>query len=353
MSHNSFIDFYKQQILPKLTFSLIYKNVDFTFHRGKYWRGRCPLHQGDNPTAFCVNAETLAWNCFTRCGKGSALAFINGGSEPKGKDFVSIVYELADLVNTPKPRKFFASHKDLDDTSSRNSSNNHNKPFVINELSIQTIEQSFTKYTYGINLKEKLQQFQSALPGSLGEKYLLHRKIPLYLAQQYGVGYAIPGTWPHKSRDWKWGRLVFPHTNPNGEIINLYGRAVGSTTHVPKELRHDHLPGSKAYFNGQLMKNTDKVFICEGPFDAISLAAAGYPNSVAIFGINGWRWDWSKNTNQLIFALDNDQAGTQWKDLARQACLRGKQVSFLSPESYGNNKDINEAWMAGVLNVGL
>lgn len=56
------------------------------------------------------------------------------------------------------------------------------------------------------------------MPGSLGEKYLRRRGIPLELAQAYGVGYAACGKWPHLAkgrlvRQWKWGRLVFPHTN--------------------------------------------------------------------------------------------------------------------------------------------
>jgi len=42
----------------------------------------------------------------------------------------------------------------------------------------------------------------------------------------------------------------------------------------------------------------------------------------------------------------------QWRQLAHQAALRGKQVALLPPEAYGGYKDVNEAWAAGVLAVG-
>jgi len=67
----------------------------------------------------------------------------------------------------------------------------------------------------------------------------------------------------------------------------------------------------------------------------------------------GWRWDWVRQVRELGFALDADAAGQQqWRQLARQAALRGKSVVGLPPEAYGEHKDANEAWAAGVLAVG-
>jgi len=206
------------------------------------------------------------------------------------------------------------------------------------------------------DLPELLQSYQKVLPGSLGEEYLKRRGISLEVAQRYGVGYAAPGKWAHPARDWKWGRIVFPHTDPEGQLINLYGRAVGgSSTHevVPKSKRHDHLPGDKGYFNATaLQAGEEPLFVCEGAFDALSLIAAGYPRVVAIYGVDGWRWEWARDVRELVFAMDADEAGGKWRELARQALLRGKKVAFLPAEAYGRHKDVNEAWAAGVLQVG-
>jgi DNA primase len=196
--------------------------------------------------------------------------------------------------------------------------------------------------------------FQGALPGSRGEAYLQQRGIPLTLALQCGVGYAAPGTWPHPARDWRGGRVVFPHTTPDGRLVNLYGRAVGTAEQVPKAKRHDHLPGAKGYFNAAaLQEDAGPLWVCEGAFDALALLAAGVPRVVAIFGVQGWRWDWAREVREFVFALDADAAGQQqWRQLARQAALRGKRVAVLPTAAYGGYKDVNEAWAVGMLAMG-
>ncbi len=71
---------------------------------------------------------------------------------------------------------------------------------------------------------------------------------------------------------------------------------------------------------------------------------------MAIFGVQGWRWDWAREVHELVFALDADAAGQQqWRQLARQAALRGKRVAALPVAAYGGFKDVNEAWAAGML----
>ena len=204
------------------------------------------------------------------------------------------------------------------------------------------------------DLAQQLAAFQAALPSSHGEAYLHQHGIPLALAQQLGVGYAAPDTWPHAARDWCGGRVVFPHTTPEGRLVNLYGRAVGTEEQVPKGQRHDHLPGAKGYFNAPaLQASTGPLWVCEGAFDALALLAAGVPRVMAIYGVQGWRWDWGRDVRELIFALDADTAGQQqWQVLARQAALRGKRVAVLPVAAYGGYKDVNEAWAAGVLAIG-
>ena len=104
---------------------------------------------------------------------------------------------------------------------------------------------------------------------------------------------------------------------------------------------------------GCLQAGREPLWVCEGAFDALALLAAGVQRVVAIFGVQGWRWDWAREVRELVFALDADTAGQQqWRQLARQAALRGKRVAVLPPEAYGGHKDVNEAWVAGTLAVG-
>ena len=102
-----------------------------------------------------------------------------------------------------------------------------------------------------------------------------------------------------------------------------------------------------------LQAGAGPLWVCEGPFDALALLAVGVPRVVAIFGVQGWRWEWAREVRELVFALDADAAGQQqWRQLDRQAALRGKQVAVLESTAYGGYKDVHEAWMAGVLRVG-
>jgi len=196
-------------------------------------------------------------------------------------------------------------------------------------------------------LRKQWKRFQDCLPGSWGERFLQMRGIPIQLAFRYGLGYAPPGEWPHRARDWKWGRLVVPHTNPDGEVMSLYGRAVGRDAQVPRGVRHDHLPGAKGYFNASSLNlGSGPVYVCEGPFDALSLIAAGCSRALATFGARSWRWDWARSVDHLILALDRDSAGQEAENmLARGALTRGKKVSSLCWGSSDPSKDVNEWWV--------
>ncbi len=44
---------------------------------GKEQIGPCPLHRGDNPTAFHLNTKINRWKCFTRCGHGDIIDFVS------------------------------------------------------------------------------------------------------------------------------------------------------------------------------------------------------------------------------------------------------------------------------------
>jgi hypothetical protein len=162
--------------------------------------------------------------------------------------------------------------------------------------------------------------------------------------------------WPNKKNGktvmaWKRGRVVFPHSDPGGRVVNLYGRAIG-VDDVPAKLKHTHLPGPRGIFNAPACQE-DTVFICEGPFDALSLISAGYTNAIAIFGASGLRWEWMK-AKKLVFCLDQDATGARsWQELAMEAKLRGKQVYWLDEEVYQGCKDLNEVWVnTGLIKVG-
>ena len=299
---------------------------------GHVLRALCPYHGSDHQRSLRVTVATGRFVCFA-CGAWGYLAEARERWREERQQQTALRRPPARLQRVPRQQRA---------PQSANTRQSIPRPPALREPTPARPD-----------LAQQLTAFQAALPGSRGEAYLRQRGLPLALAQQLGVGYAAPGTWPHPARDWRGGRVVFPHTTPEGGLVNLYGRAVGTAEEVPKAKRHDHLPGEKGYFNAAALQQGDGLlWVCEGAFDALALLAAGYSRVVAIFGVHGWQWDWVRQVRELVFALDADAAGQQqWRALARQAALRGKRVAVLEPAAYGGYKDVNDAWIAGVLRL--
>jgi hypothetical protein len=49
--------------------------------------------------------------------------------------------------------------------------------------------------------------------------------------------------------------------------------------------------------------------VCAGALDAPALLAAGMPRVLAIFGVQGLRWECAQEVRELVFALDADATG--------------------------------------------
>lgn len=290
---------------------------------GKYLRYFCPIHGSDNQRSLQVNPDNGHFRCYS-CGAWGYLE----------------EYRRSDLQSRPEKQRNDGQRK----FSLKIKEAAHPGYIVSNKQ----VEENSHKPELMVSVKA----YQDYLPNSWGEEYLKRRGISHETAGRYNVGYSPFGNWLHKGRDWKFGRLVFPHTNSDGGIVNLYGRAVGSDNKVPREVRHDHLPGAKGVFNGKALLS-DTVFICEGVFDALSLISAGYENACAIFGIYGIRWEWIKS-RRIVFCLDNDSAGSESRSsLCWEGSVRGKDVYFLSEKTYGGYKDLNELWVGeGGIDVG-
>ena len=111
----------------------------------------------------------------------------------------------------------------------------------------------------------------------------------------------------------------------------------------------------KGYFNAAaLHPGAGPLWVCEGAFDALALLAAGIPPVMALYGVQSWCWAWARDVRTLVFALAAAAAREQpWRELARQAALRGKQVAAVPAAAYGGCKDASEAWAAGGLHLGV
>jgi 5S rRNA maturation endonuclease (ribonuclease M5) len=75
----------------------------------KSGRSACPIHKGDNKTAFSVSNDGQAWKCHTKCDCGGDIfTFIEkleGVSNPQAKIRVQEIFGLSDEAAKPKPKQ--------------------------------------------------------------------------------------------------------------------------------------------------------------------------------------------------------------------------------------------------------
>lgn len=119
-------------------------------------------------------------------------------------------------------------------------------------------------------------------------------------------------------------KIIIPFLQ-DGRIIFLQGRRLDQEQ--PKYL---HLKRPVPLFNIDILselKKGDKVYICEGVFDAMMLEQNGY-KAVGILGVNNFKPDYTDLFKGLdvVLALDNDEAGERGtKELAKM--FKGQGVS--------------------------
>ena len=273
---------------------------------GEFLRFYCPVHGSDKQLSLSVRKDNGYFKCFV-CG---AKGFL---SEFKAEYFRGKI---------PPPR--------VEHTTAATRINHQND--------------SATKQLITLDRSPLLAKFQRELiVGSEGHRYVSKRGLSFDLAAAHGLGYAPPGTWPGGAITCS-GRMVFPHNDVAHKTVNIYGRAIDD-----RSPRHLHLSGPKGVFNvGALSQET--AYVCEGAIDAMSLIAAGYPDSCAIFGVYGLRWDWI-TAKEIIFCFDQDTAGEKFKLLAWEGLLRGKKVYQFPWRRYPRRKDMNEIWVTeGAIN---
>ncbi|MBD0298735.1 MAG: bifunctional DNA primase/polymerase, partial [Nitrososphaera sp.] len=102
------VDILEQEILPRLDAEEFYGSYLKLKSSGKNLNGLCPFHQEKTPS-FYITPSEKTFHCFG-CGVGGRpvqfLHQIKGGSgSPTGKDFYSVVMELADRVGVSIPRQ--------------------------------------------------------------------------------------------------------------------------------------------------------------------------------------------------------------------------------------------------------
>lgn len=248
-------------------------------------RSPCPIHGGDNPTAFFLNKETGTWKCFTnRC------------HYDFGGDMVGLVAGLMSINKVEAARWIINTFSD-----------------GIEMISEDDIERAI--FIKGKTKKEKRSNkiFNKELLSTLKNKsiYGESRGLSYNVLAKFNAFECLDRNKP------LYNRLCFPIFDPSDQLIGFTGRDI-TDKQEPKWL---HLPCniliSETFFGlnhaRDEIKKKKTAIITEGPFDVLRIAEAGIDNVIGLLGTEISQKQikilLNLGVRNIVFALDPDPAG--------------------------------------------
>jgi DNA primase len=237
--------------------------------RGDQLFGPCPLHGGDNQTAFRVNLVRGIWRCFTACGGGDQVDLIRKIERCSYREAARHLQRLAAAL--PKPSLTISP-------------------------SITSTERTFTPFTRSLALNPRCHFFQNIkaiLPATAARfeagiscsSAFLKNMAAVRLHDMDGnpLGYCGRRLDPNEAS--RFGKWRFPKNFPKAQILYNAHR-------------------TRCFQN-------QGVVLVECPWAVMRIAQAGFPNAVALLGtsLSQIQIRWLTNANFILLMLDGDPAG--------------------------------------------
>ncbi len=288
--------------------------------QGKNFVGLCPFHQEDTPS-FTVSPTQQLYYCFGCQAGGDIFNFI---MEIEGLEFREALEFLAERAGLDMPS----------DSQSSESQRRRSQRARVRKYLIKLGD--FVCKFY----QQKLEQNRPAA------KYLKERKVPREVQKDYRLGWA-PDSWDalcgylekhganlkaakmmgvvNKSKktdnyyDVFRGRIIFPITDPRGNVVGFGGRVIDSNAE-PKYL---NTPDSPLFKKRQVwygleqarsrIRKRNRAIIVEGYIDVLACSAHGWQETVASMGTSLTAEHaqlLARYTDNVYVAYDADAAGS-------------------------------------------
>lgn len=247
---------------------------------GKELRSSCPIHKGDNSSAFVVNTETNLWFCFTRC--------LVGGD----------IFDLVDAIyNPPNFKSNIVMCCDLLGLSFTNEELNS---IVDRDLREQ---REFVQRMIANTKKKQNNKYNLELLGT-------HRKINNYRGfdsetlDNHGITFIE-----------ELNRVSFPIKDENGVLVGSSCRTINKEVPKWKHYPPSISTGLLLWGLDTINKTYDVCFIVEGIIDVLNLRKLGIQNVVCSFGANITKQQIEllikKGITNIVLMYDNDLAGNK------------------------------------------
>lgn len=263
-------------------------NVDFKYF-GEYIRCACPIHNGDNPTAFVINSDFL-YCCHTGgCGAGDVFTFVELMEDI---DFPKAVKKVAEILEIDIENLIIAERKndylkEVEQFMKYIKSKKRRKNINISEYEINaefSQVRSFRKYKentlihFGLKYTKEIK-----LEKKDGGMFSLYERliIPIYI-NDIQIGVSLRKIRAKDNPKW----FHAPHTIETGNIL----------------------------YNIDSCKDYKEIIVCEGIFDVWSWYEAGYENAVCTFGAHLSEEQYRmllRSGKDVIWSYDGDNAGLE------------------------------------------
>lgn len=257
--------------------------------KGRSYVALCPFHDDKNPSLM-ISKEKQLFKCFV-CGTGgNAITFVQKYEKISFNEALKKVADIAGYHDERLDKAFSSIHKVDEETSHLFD--------CIKEL------QKF--YVYCLNSEE----------GKIAQEYLEKRNISQQQIQKFGLGYSLNdgrktiaylqskgysvktiediGISLARSEgmsDSNAGRLIFPITNLNGQVIGFSARRLNDNT---DESKYVNSPETKLFHKGNVLYNMSNayqtarkdgfLYCVEGFMDAFALDQIGINSVIALMG---------------------------------------------------------------------
>jgi DNA primase len=266
----------------------------------EYLQMTCPIHGGDNPTAFSWVKDRGYFRCFTRhCERNGADIF----------DFVQ-KYKNCSFERAKQIVESICVVGEYEEASEQE----------------MAAELAFKKYIKNnAKLNKQMQVYDPAILKRLkAHSYLIDRGFDKDLLESYNVGYCDNPN----SRFFR--RLCIPVMSDTGSLVGFTARAVfdWEKESQPKWIHTHGMQKSELLFNmhraREHIRNTHKAILVEGPLDVFKLEMSGINNAVAVLGsdLSGPQRSLllENECYDLILAFDDDEAGTICTNKTKKSC---------------------------------
>jgi len=281
---------------------------------GRKARGPCPIHGGDNKTAFVVNVDTGSWKCYTHdchVGNSDLIGLVRRVRRCSFIEAVEFITDVCGLSYQTRDRSEILGLLNKKDTQD-----------YINRME--------SKNFYGgesvLNIEEFVLQARHARASYFDAQY------PASILDYFEIG---------SYRD-RFGvtRMLIPVRNQAGEVVAYDGRRTDNDDEPryliePKGFRKNkvlyHYDRAQTY----LKAYEGVLFIVEGYKACWSMVQAGYPNVVACMGagLTGEQPGLIMENLALrkaVLLLDGDEAGRKGTERSKKELQHVCDVDVVS-----------------------